>query len=110
MITGGIKMIACPATTLPERSGPVLWRARYCIKNHVDVRMRAKHSVAWPPVGVGSRSRTDVPEPRRQAELLGLAEQDILALKLVDGPPQRHRRVDQGRHEHRQEKPPGATS
>ena len=41
----------------------------------------------------------------RQVEPLGLAEQDVLALELVDRPAQRDRGIDERRHQHRQEEP-----
>ena len=76
-----------------------------CIKNQVERQDQGK---AQGRLAAGRHRLAvaeHVPEPGRQAELLGLAEQDVLALKLVDRPAQRHRRVDQGRHQHRQEKP-----
>ena len=56
MNRGGIAITNWPATTLASVEA-VPWNTRYWIKNQEMVRIKAKHNVAWPLVGVGSRSR-----------------------------------------------------
>ena len=104
--TGMIRMNACPATMLfHEEASPC--PDRYSVRNQAELSISAKQSNACAAGRHGLAVADQVPEPAPQVEPLGLAEEDVLALELLDRPPQGHGAVDDRRDQHRQEVAPG---
>ena len=72
-------------------------------KNQAKVSIKAKQKKrfagAWGALPIAD----EVPHPAGDVESFGLAEEDFLALKLIDGPTQGDQAVKNGRQQNRQE-------